>query len=167
MFKIVLLGDSGVGKTNLVLRFTENTFRSESKATVGVEFAAKSVKIQKSVVKAQIWDTAGQERYRSVTSSYYRGAVGVILVYDITDRISFSHIPLWLEELRENVDSDCLIMLVGNKLDLSDQRQIYVRDGKSLAKKFGMAFIETSALDATGVDFAFTRLLEEVHRKQM
>jgi Ras-related protein Rab-11A len=115
IFKIVLLGDSGVGKSNLVFRFTKNEFNKDSKSTIGVEFATKTVQIEDNkLVKAQIWDTAGQERYRSIASSYYRGAVGALLVYDVTDRNSFNHVPMWLKEVEENAEKDCLIMLVGN-----------------------------------------------------
>lgn len=118
------------------------------------------------LVKAQIWDTAGQERYRSIASSYYRGAVGALLVYDVTDRNSFNHVPMWLKEVEENAEKDCLIMLVGNKMDLQEQRTVFVRDGRSFARKNGLAFIETSALDATGVDTAFQRILQEIYKTQ-
>lgn len=167
IFKIVLLGDSGVGKSNLVFRFTKNEFNKDSKSTIGVEFATKTVRIDDNkLVKAQIWDTAGQERYRSIASSYYRGAVGALLVYDITDRNSFNHVPMWLKEVEESAEKDCLIMLVGNKTDLEDQRTVFVRDGRSFARKNGLAFIETSAKDATGVDTAFQRILQEIYKTQ-
>jgi Ras-related protein Rab-11A len=167
IFKIVLLGDSGVGKSNLVFRFTKNEFNKDSKSTIGVEFATKTVQIDDNkLVKAQIWDTAGQERYRSIASSYYRGAVGALLVYDVTDRNSFNHVPMWLKEVEENAEKDCLIMLVGNKMDLTEQRTVFVKDGRSFARKNGLAFIETSALDATGVDTAFTRILQEIYKTQ-
>lgn len=167
IFKIVLLGDSGVGKSNLVFRFTKNEFNKDSKSTIGVEFATKTVQIgDNKLVKAQIWDTAGQERYRSIASSYYRGAVGALLVYDVTDRNSFNHIPMWLKEVEDNAEKDCLIMLVGNKMDLTEQRTVFVRDGRSFARKNGLAFIETSAKDATGVDTAFQRILQEIYKTQ-
>jgi len=167
IFKIVLLGDSGVGKSNLVFRFTKNEFNKDSKSTIGVEFATKTVQIEDNkLVKAQIWDTAGQERYRSIASSYYRGAVGALLVYDVTDRNSFNHVPMWLKEVEENAEKDCLIMLVGNKTDLNDQRTVFVRDGRAFARKNGLAFIETSALDSTGVDTAFQRILQEIYKTQ-
>ncbi len=138
-----------------------------SKSTIGVEFATKTVQIDDNrLVKAQIWDTAGQERYRSIASSYYRGAVGALLVYDITDRESFNHVPMWLKEVEENAEKDCLIMLVGNKMDLSEERAVFVRDGRSFARKNGLAFIETSALDSTGVDTAFQRILQEIYKTQ-
>ncbi len=161
------MGDSGVGKSNLVFRFTKNEFNKDSKSTIGVEFATKTVRIDDNkLVKAQIWDTAGQERYRSIASSYYRGAVGALLVYDITDRNSFNHVPMWLKEVEESAEKDCLIMLVGNKTDLEDQRTVFVRDGRSFARKNGLAFIETSAKDATGVDTAFQRILQEIYKTQ-
>lgn len=168
IFKIVLLGDSGVGKSNLASRFTKNEFHKDSKSTIGVEFATKTVQIDDNkLVKAQIWDTAGQERFRSIGSSYYRGAAGAMLVYDITNRNSFNHIPAWLREVRENADEDCLIMLVGNKGDLNDQRTVFVRDGRSFARRSGLAFIEASALDGTGVETAFHRILEELYKMQV
>ena len=167
IFKIVLLGDSGVGKSNLVFRFTRNEFNKDSKSTIGVEFATKTVQIDDNkLVKAQIWDTAGQERYRSIASSYYRGAVGALLVYDVTDRNSFNHVPMWLKEVEENAEKDCLIILVGNKMDLQDHRTVFVRDGISFARKNELAFIETSALDATGVEIAFRRILQEIYKTQ-
>ena len=167
IFKIVLLGDSGVGKSNLVWRFTKNEFNQDSKSTIGVEFATKTVQIEDNkMVKAQIWDTAGQERYRSIASSYYRGALGALLVYDITDQNSFNNAPMWLKEVEENSEKDCLIMLVGNKMDLTEQRQVSVRDGRSYARKNGLAFIETSALDSTGVETAFQRILQEIYKQQ-
>jgi len=168
IFKIVLLGDSGVGKSQLVNRFTKNEFNADSKATIGVEFATRTVRIEdKKLVKAQIWDTAGQERYRSLASSYYRGAVGALLCYDITDKSTFNNIPVWLKEVEDNAEKDCLIMLVGNKMDLDERRSVQVRDGRSFARKNGLAFIETSALDATGVDTAFLRILQEIYKQQV
>ncbi len=132
-----------------------------------MEFATKTVQIDDNkLVKAQIWDTAGQERYRSIASSYYRGAVGALLVYDVTDRNSFNHVPMWLKEVEENAEKDCLIMLVGNKMDLQEHRTVFVRDGRSFARKNGLAFIETSALDATGVETAFQRILQEIYKTQ-
>merc|ERR1712050_631591 len=119
----------------------KNEFNKDSKSTIGVEFATKTVQIEDNkLVKAQIWDTAGQERYRSIASSYYRGAVGALLVYDVTDRNSFNHVPMWLKEVEENAEKDCLIMLVGNKMDLNDQRilqEIYKTQTKKQLKSAG------------------------------
>jgi Ras-related protein Rab-11A len=150
-----------------VFRFTKNDFNKDSKSTIGVEFSTKTVQIDDNkLVKAQIWDTAGQERYRSIASSYYRGAVGALLCYDITNRKSFENVATWLKEIEENADKECLVMLVGNKMDLHDKRAVEVRDGRSFARKNGLAFIETSALDATGVETAFQRILQEIYNTQ-
>ena len=119
LFKIVLIGDSGVGKSNLLLRFTRNEFNLESKTTIGVEFATKTITAANNqLIKSQIWDTAGQERYRAITNAYYRGAVGALLVYDITSQVSFDNAHKWLKELKENADQGIVVMLVGNKADL-------------------------------------------------
>ncbi|XP_003573862.2 ras-related protein Rab11D [Brachypodium distachyon] len=164
LFKIVLIGDSGVGKSNLLTRFTRNEFSLESKSTIGVEFATRSIRVDDKVVKAQIWDTAGQERYRAVTSAYYRGALGALLVYDITKRQSFDHIPRWLEELRGHADKNIVIMLVGNKSDLEDERAVSTEDAKEFAEKENVFFLETSALQATNVENAFQTVLSEIFK---
>ncbi|KAH0985750.1 hypothetical protein GBA52_012927 [Prunus armeniaca] len=122
LFKVVLIGDSGVGKSNLLSRFTRNEFSLESKSTIGVEFATRSIRVDDKVVKAQIWDTAGQERYRAITSAYYRGAVGALLVYDVTRHVTFENVERWLKELRDHTDANIVIMLVGNKGDLRHLR---------------------------------------------
>merc|ERR1711904_652802 len=114
LFKVVVIGDSGVGKSNLLSRFTRDEFNLESKSTIGVEFATRSVSIEGKTIKAQIWDTAGQERYRAITSAYYRGAVGALVVYDITKDVSFENVEKWLSELKENATADITMMLVGN-----------------------------------------------------
>ena len=123
LFKVVVIGDSGVGKSNLLSRFTRDEFNLESKSTIGVEFATRSVSIEGKMIKAQIWDTAGQERYRAITSAYYRGAVGALIVYDITKDTSFENVEKWLAELKENASTDITMMLVGNKTVRRDCRR--------------------------------------------
>ncbi|CAN1288614.1 Ras-related protein RABA4a [Linum perenne] len=135
VFKVVLIGDSAVGKSQILARFARNEFSLDSKATIGVEFQTRTMVISHKSVKAQIWDTAGQERYRAVTSAYYRGAVGAMLVYDITKR---------------------------NKSDLEDQRAVSTEDAKEFAQKEGLFFLETSALNATNVESAFETVLTEI-----
>ncbi|KAK9163926.1 hypothetical protein Syun_004828 [Stephania yunnanensis] len=162
VFKIVLIGDSAVGKSQILSRFARNEFSIDSKATIGVEFQTRTVVIQHKSVKAQIWDTAGQERYRAVTSAYYRGAVGAMLVYDITKRQSFDHIPRWLEELRGHADKNIVIILLGNKSDLESQRAVPTEDAKEFAQKEGLFFLETSALESTNVETAFLTVLTEI-----
>jgi len=165
LFKLVLIGDSGVGKSNLLSRFTRGTFDLDNKSTIGVEFATKSIKIDnKVVVKAQIWDTAGQERYRAITSAYYRGAVGALLVFDISKHETFKNCERWLSELRDHADQNIVIMFVGNKTDLRHLRTVSTEEATEFAEKHNLAFIETSALDSTGVDTAFQQLLTEIYK---
>jgi small GTP-binding protein len=163
LFKVVLIGDSGVGKSNLLSRFTRNQFNLESKSTIGVEFATRSIKCDGKTIKARIWDTAGQERYRAITSAYYRGAVGALLVYDISKAVSYENVERWLNELRDHADSNIVIMLVGNKSDLRHLRAVTTEQAAALAEKHGLSFIETSALDSTNVELAFQRILTEIY----
>ncbi|CAD5175108.1 unnamed protein product [Musa acuminata subsp. malaccensis] len=164
LFKVVLIGDSGVGKSNLLSRFTRDEFSLESKSTIGVEFATRSIRVEDKVIKAQIWDTAGQERYRAITSAYYRGAVGALVVYDITRHVTFENIERWLKELRDHTDSNIVIMLVGNKADLRHLRAINTEDAKEFSEKENAFFMETSALESMNVENAFTEVLTQIYR---
>ena len=132
--KILLIGDSGVGKTNLIERFISNTFTSNTKSTVGVEFVSKSYKINNQVFKIEFWDTAAQERYRSITPVYYKGAKRAILVFDITQRTSFENIDKWMVEIKENSSKDMKLMIVGNKKDLKDERQVKTEEALDKSK---------------------------------
>ncbi|KAF5727361.1 ras-related protein Rab11C [Tripterygium wilfordii] len=163
LFKIVLIGDSGVGKSNILSRFTRNEFCLESKSTIGVEFATRTLQVEGKTVKAQIWDTAGQERYRAITSAYYRGAVGALLVYDITKSQTFDNVQRWLRELRDHADSNIVIMMAGNKSDLNHLRAVSEEDGHTFAEREGLSFLETSALEATNVEKAFQTILAEIY----
>ncbi|KAK8632731.1 hypothetical protein V6N13_073114 [Hibiscus sabdariffa] len=164
VFKVVLIGDSSVGKSQLLARFSRNEFSMDSKATIGVEFQTKTLVIDNKTVKSQIWDTAGQERYRAVTSAYYRGAVGAMLVYDMTKRQSFDHISRWLEELRGHADKNIVIMLVGNKCDLTNLRAVPIEDAKEFAQRESLFFMETSARESTNVETAFFTVLTGIYR---
>ncbi|XP_078168330.1 ras-related protein RIC2 [Carex rostrata] len=164
LFKVVLIGDSGVGKSNLLSRFTKNEFSLESKSTIGVEFATRSLNIDGKVIKAQIWDTAGQERYRAITSAYYRGAVGALLVYDVTRRQTFDNVERWLRELRDHTDPSIVVMLVGNKSDLRHLVAVPTDDGSAFAEKEALYFMETSALEAKNVDSSFAEVLTQIYR---
>merc|ERR1711944_381888 len=150
----VLIGDSGVGKSNLLSRFTRNEFNLESKSTIGVEFATRSIQVDGKTIKAQIWDTAGQERYRAITSAYYRGAVGALLVYDIAKHLTYENVERWLRELRDHADQNIVIMLVGNKSDLRHLRAVPTDEAKAFAEKNNLSFIET----------AFHNILTEIYR---
>mmetsp|Transcript_18611 Transcript_18611/g.46321 ORF Transcript_18611/g.46321 Transcript_18611/m.46321 type:complete len:212 (+) Transcript_18611:194-829(+) len=163
LFKTVLIGDSGVGKSNLLSRFTRNEFQLESKSTIGVEFATRAITVEGKSVKAQIWDTAGQERYRAITSAYYRGAVGALLVYDISKRLTFDNVERWLKELRTHADPSIVVMLVGNKSDLKHLQAVLTEHAKDFAEREKLAFIETSALDSTNVDVAFESILIDIY----
>ncbi|KAI3982410.1 hypothetical protein MKX01_041248 [Papaver californicum] len=163
LFKVVLIGDSGVGKSNLLSRFTRNEFSLESKSTIGVEFATRSLNVDGKIIKAQIWDTAGQERYRAITSAYYRGAVGALLVYDVTRHVTFENIERWLKELREHTDPNIVVMLIGNKADLRHLVAVSSEDGTSFAERESLYFMETSALEATNVENAFAEVLTQIY----
>ncbi|TVU07844.1 hypothetical protein EJB05_41214, partial [Eragrostis curvula] len=164
LFKVVLIGDSGVGKSNLLSRFTRNEFSLESKSTIGVEFATRSLQVDGKVVKAQIWDTAGQERYRAITSAYYRGAVGALLVYDVTRHSTFENVERWLKELRDHTDPNIVVMLVGNKSDLRHLVAVQTDEGKAFAERESLYFMETSALESTNVENAFAEVLTQIYR---
>lgn len=163
LFKIVLVGDSAVGKSNLLARFARNEFYPNSKSTIGVEFQTQKIEINGKEIKAQIWDTAGQERFRAVTSAYYRGAVGALLVYDVSRRQTFQSIGRWLNELHTHSDMNVVTILVGNKSDLKDAREVSTAEGKDLAEAQSLFFIETSALDSSNVAAAFQTVVKEIY----
>ena len=162
--KIVIIGDSGVGKTNLLKRFVSNIFTENTKATVGVEFMTKSYKINKHIFKIELWDTAGQERYKSITAVYYKGAKGALIVYDTTSKPSFDDIDKWLNEIRDKCSNDIKLMIIGNKIDLKEFREVPNELAMNKAKELGIPLMETSALDATNVKEAFCDLLKEIYK---
>lgn len=167
LYKIVLIGDSGVGKTNLLSRFIHEEFTLESKSTIGVEFATRSIFINNKCIKVQIWDTAGQERFKAITSAYYRGAHGVLLVYDITKRQSFFNTDKWYKEIEQHYEDETISgVLVGNKSDLMYLRDVPSEEGENLAIKYSFSFIETSALDNTNVEDAFIELINNIRHKR-
>lgn len=162
---MVLIGESGVGKSNLLSRFTKNEFSHDSRTTIGVEFSTRTVQLNGLTIKAQIWDTAGLERYRAITSAYYRGAVGALLVYDISKHLTYESAERWLKELYDHADPHIVVMLVGNKTDLSAVRAVPLEDAKDFAEKNGLLFMETSALESVNVEAAFNTVLTEIHKK--
>lgn len=164
LFKLLLIGDSGVGKSCLLLRFADNTYTDSYISTIGVDFKIRTLEIDGKTVKLQIWDTAGQERYRAITSAYYRGAVGALLVYDISKHVTYENVVRWLKELRDHADSNIVIMLVGNKSDLRHLRAVPTEEAKAFAAENGLSFIETSALDASNVELAFQNILTEIYK---
>ena len=161
--KIIVVGDSGVGKTNLINRFASDKFDTNSKATIGVEFVYKTLKINKEVIKVEVWDTAGQERYRAITSSYYKGAKGAIIVYDITNEDSFNNVESWMNEVTKKGKTDMQFLLVGNKKDLINDRKVTEQKGIDKAKELNMNLFEASALEKTNVNEAFNYLMKEIY----
>ncbi|XP_072965349.1 ras-related protein RABA4c-like [Typha angustifolia] len=163
VFKIVVVGDSAVGKTQLLGRFTKDEFFLDSKSTIGVEFQTRTLTLNRKHIKAQIWDTAGQERYRAVTSAYYRGALGAMLVYDVTRRQTFDHVARWVEELRAHADKSIVVMLIGNKADLTQKRAVSTEEAIEFAEEQGLFFSEASALTGEHVERAFLSLIDEIY----
>ena len=165
LFKIILIGDTSVGKTNILSRFIRNEFDENSKSTIGVEFGTKNFNLNDKIIKAQIWDTAGQERYRSITSVYYKGAQGCLLVYDITKKPTFENIDRWISDLKNSGDENLSIILIGNKCDLENERKVTKEEAKEKAQFYKLAFIETSALNGTNIEKAFELLLNDIYIK--
>ena len=166
LFKLVLVGDSSVGKTSLLLRFADDSFEDNYISTVGVDFRFRTVTVDDKLVKLQIWDTAGSERFRTITSAYYRGAAGVILVYDITNNGSFQNIQDWLDEVYKGAGQSISKLIIGNKSDLATQRQVDQGLGKEYAKSVNATFIETSAKTAANVDRAFLMIAKACVKKR-
>ena len=165
MVKIILIGDSGVGKTNIMSKFLKNQFMEESKATIGVEFGSKLFNHEGHKIKAQIWDTAGQEKYKAITGAYYKGSKGALVVYDITQKKSFENIEKWVNDLKVAGDPKITIILIGNKSDLEDKRQVLKDQGEEKARSFGCAFLETSAYSGDNIEKAFNLMVKEIYEK--
>ncbi len=162
LFKLLIIGNSGVGKSCMLLRFADHTFSTSYISTIGVDFKISTVDMDGKKVKLQIWDTAGQERFRTITSSYYRGAHGILLVYDVTDRDSFDHIKEWLNEVDRYAGAGVPKMLVGNKTDLVGKRDVTYDEGKEFADRYDMPFQETSAKSNTQINEAFIQMARAV-----
>ncbi|KAL5579393.1 hypothetical protein UlMin_011835 [Ulmus minor] len=165
LFKLLLIGDSGVGKSCLLLRFADDSYVESYISTIGVDFKIRTVEQDGKVVKLQIWDTAGQERFRTITSSYYRGAHGIIIVYDVTDEESFKNVKVWLQEIDKYTSGNVNKLLVGNKCDLTDKKVISYETGKAFADEVGIPFLETSAKNATNVEQAFLTMVAEIKNR--
>jgi len=162
LFKLLLIGDSGVGKTCLLLRYADDTYAEGHSATIGVDFKVKSLNVGPSRVRLQLWDTAGQERFRTITSSYYRRAQGIAAVYDVTDRPSFEHVRPWLQEIEKYAAGGLSTLIIGNKADLTSKRVVSQEEGAALAESLGISFVETSARNASNVESAFQALVEQL-----
>jgi len=162
LFKLLLIGDSGVGKSSLLLRFSDNTFTECFISTIGVDFKIRTLETEKARIKLQLWDTGGQERFRAITSSYYRGAHGIIVVYDTTNADSLHNVEKWLTEIDRYARKDVPKILVGNKNDLVDERQVSLQEGRDMGDRFSMKFLETSAKNSSNVEEAFNEIATEI-----
>ena len=165
LYKVIIIGDTGVGKSNILSRYVKDEFSSNSKSTVGVELGIKFLKIKNTNTKIQIWDTAGQERYKAITSSYFKGSNGCFIVYDITSESSFNNIENWYAEIQKETSKDIPILLVGNKCDLEDERKVPIEKGKEKAKNLNCAFFETSALKKINIEKIFEELVNNIYEK--
>lgn len=160
MFKLLIIGNSSVGKTSFLFRYADNSFTSAFVSTVGIDFKVKTVFRQDKRVKLQIWDTAGQERYRTITTAYYRGAMGFILMYDVTNEESFNAVQDWSTQIKTYSWDNAQVVLVGNKCDLNDERVVSIERGRQLAQHMGLQFFETSAKENISVKAVFERLVD-------
>lgn len=162
LFKLLLIGDSGVGKSCLLLRFADKTYTDSYISTIGVDFKIRTIELEGKTIKLQIWDTAGQERFRTITSSYYRGAHGIIVVYDVTDKETFDHVKQWLNEIERYASAEVQKLLVGNKCDLVSKKDVPTETAQAFAEKIEIPFLETSAKAATRVEEAFLLMATEI-----
>jgi len=165
LFKLLLIGDSGVGKSCLLLRFADDTYTESYISTIGVDFKIRTIQLEGKTIKLQIWDTAGQERFRTITSSYYRGAHGIIMVYDVTDVETFQNVKTWLNEIQKYASDNVNKLLVGNKCDLVNKKVVEYVTAKEFADQLGIPFLETSAKNSTNVEESFIRMTSEIKRR--
>ena len=167
LLKFVIIGDSGVGKSNILLRYINNTFSDEFKATVGVEFGAKNLEINKRIYRVQIWDTAGQENFRSIARAYYKNSVCACIVYDITNRASFDSVQSWIDDCSKQTPKTVLLILIGNKNDLKEKREVQYEEGEEFAKKRNMIFLETSAKTGNNISDIFEKSIKQIDKNIM
>ncbi|KAL9229330.1 hypothetical protein vseg_004808 [Gypsophila vaccaria] len=165
LFKLLLIGDSSVGKSCLLLRFADDSYVDSYISTIGVDFKIRTIELEGKTVKLQIWDTAGQERFRTITSSYYRGAHGIIIVYDVTEMESFNNVKQWLNEINRYANDSVCKLLVGNKCDLVESKVVDTQMGQALADELGIPFLETSAKEALNVERAFLTMAGGIKKK--
>ncbi|KAH3764060.1 Rab GTPase [Pelomyxa schiedti] len=162
LIKLLLIGDSGVGKSCLLLRFSDDSFTPSFISTIGIDFKIRTIELEGKRIKLQIWDTAGQERFRTITTAYYRSAMGILLVYDVTDIKSFQNIRNWIRNIEQHASEDVSKILIGNKCDMVDKKVVEYEKGKALADEYGIKILETSAKNSTNVEEAFITLAKDI-----
>jgi small GTP-binding protein len=166
LYKVLLLGDWSVGKTCLLMRYMDNTFTEMHLSTIGIDSKVKIVNLKEGLdAKIQIWDTAGQERYKTIAKSYIKGANGILLVYDVTQRTSFEGIKNWVKQIKDQVSSRVSVVLIGNKTDLVDKREVKTEEGEELGKEYNYQFFETTAKDGININEAFEALIKTIAEK--
>lgn len=165
LFKLLLIGDSGVGKTSILFKFSEDTFSPAFISTIGIDFKIRTITVDGKKIKLQVWDTAGQERFRTITTAYYRGAMGIMLVYDVSNLKSFENISNWIRNIEMHATSDVELMILGNKCDIADKRQVSKEKGEQLALQHSIKFMETSAKANINIEEAFTTLARDIKLK--
>ena len=169
LYKILILGDSSVGKTCFLTRYADNTFQEVHMSTIGIDYKLKNVKMEDGkIVKLQIWDTAGQDRFRSITKNYYKGANGIVVIFSVTDKKTFGNVKSWIHQIKAEVDEKVTIILVGNKIDDEENREVTKEEGEEIAKNFGLDFFECSAKTGENINSTFNELvlkMVEIHEK--
>lgn len=165
LFKLLLIGDSGVGKTSILFKFSEDTFSPAFISTIGIDFKIRTIEVDGKRIKLQVWDTAGQERFRTITTAYYRGAMGIMLVYDVSNLKSFENISNWIRNIEMHATQDVELMILGNKCDIADKRQVSKEKGEQLALQHSIKFMETSAKASINIEEAFVTLARDIKCK--
>merc|ERR1711977_436022 len=166
LIKLLLIGDSGVGKSCLLCRYSDDVFNSNFITTIGIDFKIRTIELDGAKIKLQIWDTAGQERFRTITQAYYRGAMGILLVYDVTDDKSFNNIRTWMRNIEQHANEQVVKILLGNKCDMPDKKMVTYEQGEQLAKEFDINFFETSAKTNENVEEAFTAIARAIKNRK-
>ena len=166
VYKVLLLGDSTVGKTCILLKYTDKIFQETHMMTIGLDYRLKIMQLQSGKeVKLQIWDTAGQDRFRSITKNYYKGSHGIILIYDVTSLKTFENVKSWVSQIHEEISDKVVIYLVGNKIDMDDERKVKTEEGQKLAEELGVPFVETSAKSGENIDNIFSDITERIDKE--
>ena len=165
VYKVLLLGDTTVGKTCFLMKYTDKTFQDIHMATIGLDYRLKSMKLKSGKnIKLQIWDTAGQDRFRAITKNYYKGSHGIILIYDVTNVQTFENVKQWVSQIREEASANVIIYIAGNKIDMEEERKVNKEEGEKLAEELGLPFVETSAKSGININETFEDLVERIDK---